>query len=111
VPSGAVGETGESVSFRLRIRRTRCRVSTAWGGRQHRQHSAGAPFSRSRESPSPCKGALDCWPLCLTTLVPPNRESGRYCLSYTAVLPIFLPVASVPFVRTVRLLPSADTTT
>jgi hypothetical protein len=31
VPSGAVCETGESTSFRLRMRRTRCRVSTAYG--------------------------------------------------------------------------------
>ncbi|SRR6266851_1174789 len=34
-----------------------------------------------------------------------------YCLSYTAVLLYFLPCASVPLIVTVRLLPSAATTT
>src|SRR5256886_4315268 len=34
-----------------------------------------------------------------------------HCLSYTAVLLNFLPCGSVPLVVTVRLLPSADTTT
>src|SRR5207247_1138577 len=35
----------------------------------------------------------------------------HYCFSYTAVLLNFLPCESVPLVVTVRLLPSADTTT
>jgi hypothetical protein len=34
-----------------------------------------------------------------------------YCLSYTTVLLYFLPCASVPLTVTVRLLPSAATTT
>ncbi len=41
----------------------------------------------------------------------PMPESFRYCLSYTAVLLTFLPFASVPLKVTVRLLPSAETTT
>src|SRR5437899_1641097 len=39
-----------------------------------------------------------------------SRLLSRYCLSYTALLLIFLPFGSVPRVVTVRLLPSADTT-
>src|SRR5256885_10826297 len=38
------------------------------------------------------------------------RERSHYCLSYTAMLLIFLPFESVPVTVTVRLLPSADTT-
>src|SRR5438093_346658 len=55
----------------------------------------------------------------------PSKKSGRghsdllvfpkpgiiHCLSYTAVLVNFLPVGSVPLTVTVRLLPSAATTT
>ena len=43
-----------------------------------------------------------------------RSRSGKddvYCLSYTAVLVNFLPFASVPLECTVRLLPSAATTT
>ena len=36
--------------------------------------------------------------------------SSRYCFSYTAVLLILLPFASVPLAVTVRVLPSADRT-
>lgn len=36
--------------------------------------------------------------------------SSRYCFSYTAVLVILLPFASVPLAVTVRVLPSADRT-
>jgi hypothetical protein len=45
------------------------------------------------------------------TLMKPIGERILYCLSYTAVLSYFLPCASVPLVVTVRLLPSAATTT
>src|ERR1019366_1802074 len=40
-----------------------------------------------------------------------SQERFRYCLSYTVVLLNFLPCGSVPLVVTVRVLPSADTTT
>src|SRR5262245_52096816 len=42
-----------------------------------------------------------------------DGPSGQvvHCLSYTAVLFTFLPFGSVPLVVTVRLLPSAETTT
>ena len=36
--------------------------------------------------------------------------TSRYCFSYTAVLLILLPFASVPLAVTVRVLPSADRT-
>ena len=39
------------------------------------------------------------------------EKDDLYCLSYTAVLLYFLPLASVPLTATVRLLPSAATTT
>lgn len=97
---------GQSANGARRINRLRVRLSATAGFVGHcwlalfnvLAHCCGAIRSvprHFRECPA--------WALSSSACI-----SSRYCLSYTAVLVILLPFASVPFAVTVRVLPSAD---